>query len=149
MPTKDEKTESYWRGESRVVALAGGAATGGVEYQIPGATQIEIGSLAFKLVASGAPANRQVLVRLQDATGADLYAIAAPGQQTAGQTVIYGFAPLVPVFGSAGLGFMGGPLPGGKLPANLSVVVTVTAAAAGDVLSLARMIVRQWEVTHR
>ncbi len=132
------------RGEGRIIALPRVLATAGLDYPIPGVVSVELTALAFTVTATGGGGARQVVVQLQDSTGATVYGVAAPGTQASGQTVEYSFAPGVVAFGSGALGFMGGPLPAGRLPENLDVVVQVVSAGGADTLFNARILWRQF-----
>lgn len=132
----------------QVAALEASAATAGINYPLPGGEITRIGGLAFVLVTDGTVANRQVVARLEDETGAVVYAIAAPAVQTASLTVVYSFSGRSPAFGTAALGFIGGPFFDGGAANNLALVVSVAAAAAGDRLSAARLLVSQHERQH-
>lgn len=131
-----------WR-ESQVVALPPGNGPGGVTYPLPGGELTRIESLSFELATSNAVAARQVIAGLQDALGAWVFAVAAPGTQAASLTVVYSFAPLVPVFGSAAAGFIGGPFPRAWSGDNLAVAVRVVNGAAGDNITAGRLTVIQ------
>jgi hypothetical protein len=131
-------------GPSQIVALPSTVSPAGITYPLPGGELTEIESLCFKLVTSAAVANRQVIARLQDALGIDTFAVAAPAVQTATTTVVYSFAPLVPVFGTLALGFMGGPFPRAFSGDNLTLVVSVVNAGAGDVIEDGRLTVKQY-----
>lgn len=132
-----------WGQTHRVVAFADGLAAAGFAYEFPGATVVSLESLCFTLVATAGVANRQVAVSLLDSTGHPVFRVAAPAVQTAGLTVSYSFAPLVPASGTAAGGAMTGPLAGGWLPGNLTLAVTVGAAQAGDALGFGRLLLAQ------
>jgi hypothetical protein len=129
----------------RVIALDAAAATAGLVYEFPGDSLFAIRSLAFKLTTAAGGGARQVIAELEDAFGAPVFAVAAPGTQAGGLTVEYSFAPLVPAFGSAALGAMGGPFAGSLLPQNMQVAITVAAAAAGDLIFDGRLLVHRLE----
>lgn len=133
-------------GPSQIVALPAEVSPAGIRYGLPGGERTEIEGLCFTLVTSNAVANRQVLARLQDGTSVDVYAVAAPAVQVASETVVYSFAPLVPAFGTAALGFMGGPYPEACSGDPLFVVVTVVNADANDVISDGRLTVKQYPI---
>jgi hypothetical protein len=134
-----------WSGPAEVVALPSGAASGGISYPLPGGEVTAIEALAFTLVCGAGVANRQVVASLEDGTGATVYAVAAPAVQAANSTVVYSFAPLVPSFGTAALGFMGGPFPGVRYADNMTLVVHVAAAQAGDSIVGGRLLVKQYQ----
>jgi hypothetical protein len=133
-----------WHHPPDVIDLGGAAGTAGLAHDFPLSTIVELHSLAFVVACAGGGAARQVVVELQDGRGTTVYGIAAPGTQASGQTVTYSFAPLVSAFGSGSLGFMGGPLPGGRLPFNMSLAVTLVGAGASDTITDATLLVRQY-----
>lgn len=134
----------HWRGSPEVVALGGALASAGLEYVFPLATHVALTSVCFELTTAAGGGNRQAVLRLEDGLGATVYAVAAPAVQAGGLTVVYSFGNLVTAFGSAALGFMGAPLPGGELPENLKLIASVGAAAGADLIADGRMLVRQW-----
>jgi hypothetical protein len=133
------------RCEPRVIALPDALGSQGLDYDLPGVCEFAVVSFAFELDASAAVANRQVIVTLRDSRGAILFGVAAPAVQTANTSVVYSFAPEVPLFGTLAAGIMGGPFPGGRLPQNLTVGVVVGAAGAGDLIAAARLLVHQYD----
>lgn len=133
------------QGSAESVAVPSGLASGGIAYPLPGGEVTRIEALAFKLVTDGNAANRQVVAGLRDQSGAFVYAVAAPAVQITGLTVVYSFGPEVPAFGTAALGFMGGPFPRVAYADNLELVVSVGAAQVGDKITEARLLVCQYE----
>jgi hypothetical protein len=131
-------------GESRVIELGGARAGTGLSYLFPLSVEVALLSVAFKLTTDGNVANRQVLVKLFDGNNTQVFNVPAPGTQAATLTVSYSFAPMVQPFGSAALGAMGGPFIGARLPGNLELFVGVAAAQAGDAITGAVILVRQW-----
>lgn len=132
--------------EWEVVSLPGGAAGSGVTYRLPGGERTRIGSLAFRVDCAGGGPDRQVVAQLFDGTDTPLFSAVAPGLQASGTGVAYSFAPLVPLFGSAALGFMGGPFPGGWLPPNIYVFIGIANIGVGDVITNGRLVVGQYPV---
>jgi hypothetical protein len=130
--------------ETRVVALPGGLASAGLAYDFPGVVEFQVLSVSFKLVTAGGGGARQVLAGLKDSTGADVFSVAAPATQAGGLTVVYSFAGWTPGFGSGALGRIGGPFIASKIAENLTLVASVSGFGAGDVISAARLLVRQW-----
>ena len=135
-------------GSPEIISLGGGIGSTGLTYVFPLATLVAIQAVSFKLVTSGAAANRTAVVTVTDGLGAVVYAVSAPAVQTATTTVQYSFGNLVPSFGTLALGFMGGPFPQGKLPENLTLTVSFTNGVAGDLVTNGRLIVRQWPTRH-
>lgn len=139
--------EPSWGECSDVIALGGGAASGGLAYDFPQAAEFKLYGLAFQLVTAAGGGNRQALVTVEDGTGVPVFRIAAPGVQAGGLTVVYSFANDSPTFGTAALGSIGGPLPRLWLPRSCSVAISVAGTAAGDALSDGRVLVRKRPVT--
>lgn len=133
-------------GPSQVVAIPALVSGVGIAYDLPGGELTEVEGLCFTLVTSAGAGNRQVIARVQDGTGTDVFAVAAPAVQTATKTVVYSFAPDVLPFGTLALGFMGGPFPRVCSGDPLTVVVTVVNAQAGDAIHDGRLIVKQYPV---
>lgn len=133
-----------WDGEPRVVAAPAASAAAGVALALPGVVTFAVVSFAFKLHTAAGGGARQVVAKLVDATGAVLFAEAAPATQAGGLDVVYSFAPDTAAFGSSALGFMGGNFPGRRLPQNLTVEASVAGNAAGDLLEQVRLLVHQW-----
>lgn len=129
--------------EARVSLFTGGDARADVLVSFTGTLDYWVRSVSFTLACAVNAAARQVLVSLLDSTGTPVFTVPAPATQGSGQTVRYSFAPLVPAFGSAALGAMGGPFDGGELPPNLDLAVHVGAAVAGDLVKLGRVVVLQ------
>jgi hypothetical protein len=133
-----------WHHPPDVIDLGGAAGTAGLVHVFPLSTVVALHSLAFHVKTAGGGGNRQAVVQLLDGRGVLAYGIAAPGVQAGGADVDYSFAPMVVAFGSAALGFMGGPLPGGKLPFNMSLAISVVSAGASDVITNTTLLVSQW-----
>ena len=133
-------------GPTEIVAIPAVASPAGIAYPLPGGERTEIEGLCFTLVTSNHVANRRVVARLQDGTGTDVYAVAAPQVQVASETVVYSFAPLVPSDGDSAIGFMTGPFPKMCSGDPLKVVVTVVNADANDVIHSGRLTVKQYPV---
>lgn len=131
------------RGWPQAVALDNASGSAGLNYVFPGAVLVKLTSLAFKLTTAAGGGARQVIARLEDGTNVTAFAVAAPGTQAGGLTVTYSFAPLLTAGGSSALGFQQAPFVGGWLPENLTLLVGVTAAAAGDLVHDGRMLVSQ------
>lgn len=122
-------------GYLRDVGIPGDTGTNGITYKVPGSSALRVESLAFEVTTAGGGGNRQVVVQVQNDIGAARYAIAAPGLQAGGLAVVYSFGPDIPPFGTAALGFMGGPFVRGFLPAGSQIVLALAGAAAGDAFS--------------
>lgn len=134
---------SEWEIEPRIIALDGGLGNADLRYDLPGVALFSIKSLSFHLKSSADVANRQVVVKLVDSTGAVIYAEAAPAVQAASLDVDYSFAPGTQPFGTAALGTIGGSFVAGRLPQNVSVIVHVSAGVVADVISKGRLLVHQ------
>lgn len=116
----------------------------GLAYDFPGVVKFQVLAVSFKLVTAAGGGARQVLAGLQDSTGADVFAVAAPATQAGGLTVVYSFSGWTPPFGSGALGRIGGPFIDARIAENLTFVASVSAAGGGDTISAARLLVRQW-----
>jgi hypothetical protein len=131
------------RGTLGVVGLGGALASAGLTYRLPLSVITKVQAFTFQLVTAGGGGNRQVVALLRDGFGVTVYAVPAPGVQAGGLTVVYSFGNLVTAFGTAALGFMGGPFPGGWLPENLELAAVVGNTDPADVITDARLLVRQ------
>lgn len=132
------------RGEHRIVSLPGGLASAGIAYDFPGVIAFQVSSVAFEVVTAAGGGARQVVAGLRDASGADVFAVAAPATQAGGLTVVYSFSGWTPPFGSGALGRIGGPFLAAKLAENLTLFVAVAGTAGGDAITAGRLLVRQW-----
>lgn len=141
--TDGRERRGWNRGVLAVVNLGGAAGAAGLTYDLPLSVITELQAVTFTLTTAAGGGARQVVFEIRDGFGVTVYGIAAPGTQAGGLSVVYSFARDVTVYGSSALGFMGGPVPGGWLPENLSLLALVTGAAAGDLITNARMLVRQ------
>lgn len=137
--------DTEWSDVPAVIALDDALASAGISDRLAGAVRYTILSVSFKLVTAAGGGARQVVVKLLDATGAVVFAEAASVTQAGGLTVVYSFGGERASFGTAALGFVGGPFVGGRLPQNLTVAVAVTGTSGGDKLSQGRLLVHQLE----
>lgn len=134
--------------ECRVIAVPGALASAGITYPFPGVDYFKLLSVAFTLTTAAAGAARQVLVRLVDSTGADVFAAAAPATQAGGLAVVYSFSSNTTSFGSGALGHIGAPFLEARIPQNLTLKVTVTGTSGTDAISNARILVEQAKRVH-
>jgi hypothetical protein len=139
-----DEWKTLLEGRWQVVALPAVLGSAGLTFHLPAGAVSQIGSFCFTLVTDGNAANRQVVVEVVDGLKVPVFAVAAPAVQAASLTVVYSFAPLVPAFGTAALGAMGGPFISRAAEAdNLTVTVTVGAHQVGDKITGGRLLAKQ------
>jgi len=126
-----------------VVSLPSPAAGQGFTRAISGADTWRVVTIAFRLVASNAPANRIPAVMFLDANGFAFVTVGAPFAQAATLTTDYTFGIGLQQFGAAGAAAVGGPLPDVELDRTTSIHLDIAAVQAADQVSRVRLFVEQ------
>jgi hypothetical protein len=130
---------AHGRAFSEVVPLANPAAATGFTYTVGGNYWERIAALSFVLTSDGNAANRAVLLRVKDGTGATLAAVPTAAVQVASKVYTYTYsgeqAPATDAVGLANIQ----PMPRLFLQPGFTVVVTIGAVQVGDQISAIRV----------
>lgn len=130
---------SHGRGYSEVFPITSPAVAVGFTYNVTGQFWERVAGLSFVLTSDGNAANRSVLLTVKDGTGAAIDAIPPAAVQVASKVYTYTYAPnATPVNDTLGL-VNQQRSPSMFLQPLYSLVVTLTAAQAGDQISAIRL----------
>jgi hypothetical protein len=130
---------AHGRAFSEVVAVANPAVATGFTYTVGGSYWERLASLSFVLTSDANAANRAVLLRMKDGTGATLAAVPTAAVQVAAKVYTYTYSGVqAPATDAVGLANIQ-PLPRLFLQPGFSVVVTIGAVQAGDQVSAIRV----------
>jgi hypothetical protein len=136
---------AHGRAFSEVVSVANPAVATGFTYTVGGNYWERIAALSFVLTSDGTGANRAVLLRVKDATGATLLAIPAAAVQIASKVYTYSFwGQQSPATDAVGL-VNAQPAPSIFLQPEFSVVVSIGAVQAGDQVSAIRLYLERFD----
>jgi hypothetical protein len=129
---------AHGRAFSEVVPYPNPAAATGFTITVGGNYWERMASLSFVLTSDSNAANRAVLLRVKDGTGATLVGVPTAAVQVASKVYTYTFSgDQTPATDAVGLANIQ-PAPGIFLQPGFSIVVSIGAAQAGDQISAIR-----------
>jgi hypothetical protein len=130
---------AHGRAFSEVVPLVNPAVATGFTYTVGGNYWERIAALSFVLTSDGNAANRAVLLRVKDGTGATLLAIPTAAVQVASKVYTYSYwGQQSPATDAVGL-VNAQPAPSIFLQPGFTVVVSIGAVQVGDQISAIRV----------
>jgi hypothetical protein len=130
---------AHSRAFSEVVAVANPAVATGFTYTVGGNYWERIAALSFVLTSDGNAANRAVLLKIKDGTGATLAAVPTAAVQIATKVYTYTYTGnQAPATDSVGL-VNTQPMPQIFLQPTFTIVVTIGAVQVGDQISAIRV----------
>jgi hypothetical protein len=136
---------AHGRAFSEVVPLASPAAATGFTYTVGGNYWERLAALSFVLTSDGNAANRAVLLRVKDATGATLLAIPTAAVQVASKVYTYSYwGSQSPATDAVGL-VNAQPVPSIFLQPEFSLVVSIGAVQVGDQVSAIRLYLERFD----
>lgn len=136
---------AHGRAFSEVVPIANPAAATGFTYTVGGNYWERIAALSFVLTSDTNAANRAVLLRVKDATGATLLAIPTAAVQVASKAYTYSYwGSQSPATDTTGL-VNAQPVPSVFLQPEFTVVVSIGAVQVGDQISAIRLYLERFD----
>jgi hypothetical protein len=136
---------AHGRAFSEVVPIANPAVATGFTYTVGGNYWERLAAISFVLTSDGNAANRAVLLRIKDATGATLVAVPTAAVQVATKVYTYSYwGDQVPATDTVGL-VNAQPIPRIFLQPGFQVVVSIGAVQVGDQVSAVRLYVERFD----
>ena len=130
---------AHGRAFSEVAAVVDPAVASGFTYTVTGAYWERLSSLSFVLTTDDQAANRAVLLRVKDGTGATLIGVPTAAVQVASKVYTYSYwGDQAPATDTVGL-VNAQPLPRIFLEPAFTVVVTIGAVQVGDQVTAIRV----------
>jgi hypothetical protein len=130
---------AHGRAFSEVVPIANPAVATGFTYTVSGSYWERLAALSFVLTSDANAANRAVLLRVKDGTGATLVAVPTAAVQVAAKVYTYSYwGDQAPATDAVGL-VNAQPIPRLFLQPGFTVVVTIGAVQVGDQISAIRL----------
>lgn len=130
---------AHGRAFSEVAPLADPAVATGFTYTVSGAYWERLAALAFVLTTDGNAANRAVLMRVKDATGATIATQPSAAVQVASKVYTYTYQPYATVATDTVNLVNLQPVPTCFLQPEFSVVVSIGAVQVGDQITAIRV----------
>jgi hypothetical protein len=136
---------AHGRAFSEVVPVANPAVATGFTYTVGGSYWERLASLSFVLTSDANAANRAVLLRVKDATGATLIGVPTAAVQIAAKVYTYSYwGDQAPATDAVGL-VNAQPAPRIFLQPGFTLVVSIGAVQAGDQISAIRVYVERFD----
>lgn len=130
---------AHGRAFSEVVAVTSPSAGAGFTYTVGGNYWERISALSFVFTTNGNAANRAVVLKVKDGSGATLVAVPSAAVQIASKAYTYSFwGQQTPVNDTVNL-VNAQPMPHIFLQPEFTIVVTIGAVDAGDQVSAIRV----------
>jgi hypothetical protein len=136
---------AHGRAFSEVVPVTSPAVATGFTYTVGGNYWERLVALAFVLTSDGNAANRAVLLRVKDGSGATLIGIPTAAVQVATKVYTYSYwGQQVPATDAVGL-VNAQPAPSIFLQPGFTIVVSIGAVQAGDQVSAIRLYMERFD----